>query len=64
MQVVNYGNSAFYSHSVIAVHPFASKNLPYFGVDSLFRSGAPRSMKLGNTCSPFPYDVGACGTLP
>jgi hypothetical protein len=27
------------------------------GVDGVFRSGAPRSMKMGTTRSPFPYDA-------
>ena len=30
------------------------------GVDSVFRNGAPRPMKMGTTRSPFPYDAVAC----
>jgi hypothetical protein len=35
-----------------------------FGANSVFRSGAPRSMKMGNILSPWRYDVGAFDTLP
>jgi hypothetical protein len=31
-----------------------------FGVDSVLRSGAPRSMKMGTIASPWRYDAGAC----
>jgi hypothetical protein len=28
-----------------------------FGIDGVFRSGAPRPMKMGTTCSPWRYDA-------
>jgi hypothetical protein len=31
-----------------------------FCVPSVYRSGAPRPMKMGTIASPFPYDSGAC----
>jgi hypothetical protein len=34
-----------------------------FGVDSVFRSGAPRPMKMGTIVSPSRYDVVARGAL-
>ncbi|HEY5130670.1 MAG TPA: hypothetical protein VIJ35_25865 [Bradyrhizobium sp.] len=38
---------------------FASKKLAYFGVDSVFRSGAPGPMKMGTIHSLWRYDVEA-----
>jgi hypothetical protein len=34
-----------------------------FGADSVFRSGAPRSMKMGTIRSPCPYDAAARHSL-
>jgi hypothetical protein len=33
------------------------------GVNSVYRSGAPRSMKMGTTASPWRYDAGASHAL-
>ena len=34
-----------------------------FGGDSVFRSGAPRPMKMGNTLSPWHYDVALAAAI-
>jgi hypothetical protein len=56
--MLNYGDRALNSRSAVAISrlPFASNKSAYFGVDSVFRSGAPRPMKMGTIISPWRYD--------
>src|SRR5262249_38171471 len=44
---------------IVAARLLRSAKTAAFGANSAFRSGAPRSMKMGTTRSPCPYDVAA-----
>jgi hypothetical protein len=46
---------------VVAVIP--SANSAAFGANSVFRTAAPRSMKMGTIRSPYRYDAAACHAL-
>jgi hypothetical protein len=50
----SYGDSALNFNATACIGKSAA-----FGGDSVFRSGAPRSMKMGNTHSPWRYDAEA-----
>jgi hypothetical protein len=59
MQFWNCGDITYFNIPPRGVTRILSADSAAFGANIVFRSGAPRSMKMGTNRSPFPYDAAA-----